>query len=100
MMMLTISNYTEAVWSEWEIGSCSSTCGKGVRADYRDCLQGPCEGDKLRTIDCFGYECESKFNKALEYCKSFLTLFFYFRRLFGDKARKSRFNIGSSHNSS
>ena len=99
MMMLIISNYTEPVWSEWTVGSCSSTCGKGVRVDRRNCLQGTCEGDTLRTIECFGYECESKFNNAPEYCKIFLTLF-YFRRLFGNKARKSRLNIGSSHNSS
>ena len=70
MMMLIISNYTEPVWSEWTVGSCSSTCGKGVRVDYRNCLQGSCEGETQRIMDCFSYECESKFNNAPEYCLS------------------------------
>jgi len=46
------------VWSEWTVGSCSSTCGKGVRVDRRNCLQGLCEGDTQRIMDCFSYECE------------------------------------------
>ena len=65
LLMLFISNYTEPVWSEWNIGRCSKTCGKGSRVDYRDCLQGSCEGEEQRIVECFSYECISKFNNIL-----------------------------------
>ena len=64
--MLFISNYTEPVWSEWNIGSCSNTCGgEGIRVDTRYCLQGFCVGEEQRIVACVSYECKSKFNNVL-----------------------------------
>jgi len=45
------------VYSDWVIGSCSATCGSGVRIDRRTCLQGTCTEDILRSVPCEKEDC-------------------------------------------
>merc|ERR1719376_1085328 len=40
------------VYSDWTIGSCSATCGSGVRRDRRTCVQGRCTESLDRTVPC------------------------------------------------
>merc|ERR1712115_739540 len=46
-------------WSEWEEGTCSVTCGGGIRIDNRECNNPepknggePCSGNKTQTFEC------------------------------------------------
>ena len=43
-----------SLYSEWEMGACSSTCGAGFQVAVRDCLQGDCTGDLVEVFPCEG----------------------------------------------
>ena len=52
-------------WSEWNLGTCSATCGKGNREKFRSKIVeeingGNCSGDSEATEDCNEKDCPSK----------------------------------------
>ena len=53
----------DCVWSDWTLGTCSVTCGDGVRENHRfketEALYGgvPCEGVSFHTEPCINRVC-------------------------------------------
>ena len=47
----------KGLYSDWEIGTCSVTCGEGTRQDTRECLGGVCSEDLHRIAMCRSQPC-------------------------------------------
>ena len=52
-------------WSDWNMGTCSATCGKGNREKFRSKIVeeingGACSGDSEATEDCNEKDCPGK----------------------------------------
>ena len=62
IMLLTKNFVADCVWSDWNFGPCSSSCGKGTRVGTRiksikEDNGGVCNGHSSITWECNGQEC-------------------------------------------
>jgi len=72
--MLSKSNFSEFIWSEWsEYSDCSTTCGHGIKSRTRECLNPHnnetlgfyCNGGNEQIEDCQNPECDANGNVPL-----------------------------------
>ena len=59
-------------WSPWTIGSCSKTCGVGMRINTRAKVMverngGTCSGFATMTESCNNADCRTKFRLGIHY---------------------------------
>ena len=51
-----------SAWSPWSFGSCSLTCGGGIRLRNRTCIDGTsCPGDEISYKRCNNHTCPCKY---------------------------------------
>ena len=60
MIVFKILNI-KTVWSQWDKGTCSVTCGSGNVKSTRSCLKGTCVGEKIKTETCEEKNCPGKY---------------------------------------
>ena len=77
----------DCVWSDWTLGTCSVTCGDGVRENHRfketEALYGgaPCEGVSFHTEPCINRVCPGELivKSEIETCSDFYYCGIFFR---------------------
>ena len=101
----------DCVWSDWTLGTCSVTCGDGVRENHRfketEALYGgvPCEGVSFHTEPCINRVCPGEMitKSEIEICSDFyrgiffwgIVLFPFHSRPMLRSKRRSRWMFGS-----